>query len=116
MLSVTLNIRNTDIDGEIVVTSVRYFDTGGKDLRPLLDKPLKPSPMAATEFVIGRDDGAGGSGASFLVEWKAGTKVTPPLVETLNIDTSSKHGLSFIAPAIVRDETEPLDLVPQVGI
>ena len=103
MLTVTLNIRNTNVDREIVVTSVRYYDTGGKELRSLLDKPLKLSPMATTEFVIGRDDEAGGSGASFLVEWKAGTKVTPPLVETVNIDTSSKHGLAFIAPAIVRD-------------
>lgn len=114
-LAVTLNIRNTDVNGEIVVTSVRYFDTVGKELRSLLDKPLKLSPMATTEFVIARDERAHRSGASFLVEWKAGTKVRSPLVETLNFDTSCKQALSFVAPAIVLDETELIEQVPQAG-
>ncbi|HQX52111.1 MAG TPA: DUF3124 domain-containing protein [Planctomycetaceae bacterium] len=111
-LTVTLNIRNTDVKNEIVVTSVRYFDTSGKELKSLLQSPLRLSPLAATEFVIARDDKAGGSGASFLVEWSAGTKVTPPLVETVNIDTTLAQGLSFISPAFVLDETEPFDSVP----
>lgn len=97
------------------IRAVRYFDTVGKELRSLLDKPLKLSPMATTEFVIARDERAHRSGTSFLVEWKAGTNVTSPLVETLSFETSCKQGLSFVAPAMVLDETELIEQVPQAG-
>ncbi len=103
-LTVTLNIRNTDVDDEIVVTSVRYFDTAGKEVRSLLNKPLRLSPLAATEFVIEREDKLGGSGASFIVEWKAGTEVNQPLVETIMIDTRGQQGISFIAQAVILSE------------
>lgn len=105
LLTVTLNIRNTDVDNEIVVTSVRYFDTKGKELRSMLAKPLRLSPLAATEFVIEREDKAGGSGASFIVEWQAGAKVNQPLVETVMVDTSNSQGISFLASAVVLNET-----------
>ena len=104
LLTVTLNIRNTDVENEIVVTSARYFDSRGKELRSMLAKPLRLSPLAATEFVIERDDKAGGSGASFIVEWQAGTKVNQPIVETVMVDTSNSQGISFIASAVVLTE------------
>ncbi|MCO8120896.1 DUF3124 domain-containing protein [Stieleria sp. TO1_6] len=104
LLTVTLNIRNTDADDEIVVTSVRFFDTAGKELRSMLKKPLRLGPLAATEFVIEREDQSGGSGASFIVEWKAGTQVNQPLVETVMIDTRGQQGISFIASAVVLSE------------
>ena len=47
---------------------MRYFDTAGRKVRSLLEKPLRLSPLAATKFVIERSDKTGGSGASFLVE------------------------------------------------
>ncbi|QDV44627.1 hypothetical protein Enr13x_44950 [Stieleria neptunia] len=103
-LTVTLNIRNTDDTNEIAITSARYFDTAGKELRSLLKKPLRLAPLAATEFVIARDDKMGGAGASFIVEWQAGTKVTQPVVETVMVDTTNTQGLSFIAPAVVLSE------------
>ncbi len=81
-LTVTLNFRNTDVENEIVVSSVRYFDTGGKEVRSMLKKPLPLGPLAATEFVIERDDKVGGSGARFIVDGQAGTEVNQPLVET----------------------------------
>ncbi|MCM2370166.1 DUF3124 domain-containing protein [Aporhodopirellula aestuarii] len=104
LLTVTLHIRNTDVDDEIVVTSVRYFDTGGKELRSMLKKPLKLAPLAATEFVIEREDKSGGSGASFIVEWRAGTEVNQPIVETVMIDTKGQQGISFISPGVILSE------------
>ncbi|KLU07407.1 hypothetical protein RISK_000485 [Rhodopirellula islandica] len=100
LLTVTLNVRNTDVDNEIVITSVRYYDTSGKEIRSLLQKPLQLAPLAATEFVIQRDDKTGGSGASFLVEWQAGTEVNQPIVETVMVDTSNTQGISFTASAV----------------
>ena len=105
LLTVTLYVRNTSATEDIVVTSVRYFDTTGREIRALLSKPLRLGPLAATEFVIERKDKSGGSGASFLVEWFAGTKVTPPVVESLMIDTGGNQGISFRSPAVVLNET-----------
>jgi hypothetical protein len=113
LLTVTLYVRNTSIRDEIVISSVRYFDTTGRELRSLLQKPLKLGPLAATEFVIQRDDEIGGSGASFLVEWTAGNMVTPPLVESIMIDTSSGQGISFRSPGIVLDEQPPFEAASQ---
>jgi hypothetical protein len=107
LLTVTLNIRNTDVENEIVITSVRYFDTSGKEIRSLLQKPLQLAPLAATEFVIQRDDKTGGSGASFLVEWQAGTEVNQPIVETVMVDTSNSQGISFTSSAVAISETLP---------
>lgn len=116
-LTVTLNIRNTDIENEIVVSSVRYFDTGGQEVRSMLKKPLRLGPLAATEFVIEREDKAGGSGASFIVDWQAGTEVNQPLVETIMIDTRGQQGISFIAHAVVLSERPgALDASGEVGV
>ncbi|OYP34352.1 DUF3124 domain-containing protein [Rhodopirellula sp. MGV] len=104
LLTVTLYVRNTDLKNEIIVSSVRYYDTGGKELRALLDKPLRLAPLAATEFVIEKNDRAGGSGASFIVEWQSTEQVTRPVVETVNVDTSGAQGISFVVPATVLSE------------
>ena len=111
LLTVTLYIRNTDVNADIVVTSVRYFDTAGRELRSLLEKPLRLAPLAATEIVIERSDKTGGSGASFLVEGTAGNDVTPPVVETVMIDVSGTKGLSFRSPAVVLDDSPPFEQV-----
>ncbi|MFG0256235.1 MAG: DUF3124 domain-containing protein [Rhodopirellula sp. JB053] len=105
-LTVTLYIRNTDVEHEIVVTSVRYFDTSGKEIRSMLNKPLKLAPLASTEFVIKREDKAGGSGASFIVEWGAGTEVNQPIVETVMIDTKGQQGISFVASSVILSESD----------
>lgn len=107
LLTVTLSVRNTDRDAEIVLTSVRYYDTAGKELRSMVEKPLRLGPLASTEFVIEQKDKSGGSGASFILEWKAGTPVTHPVVESVMIDTSNAQGISFVRPATVLDETSP---------
>ena len=107
----TLNIRSTDVKNEIVVESVRYLDTRGNKLKWLLQRPLKLSPLATTDFVIARDRESGAGGASFLVEWAAGTEVSPPVVESMRIDSSTTRGLAIIAPGIVIEESKPLDSV-----
>lgn len=96
LLTITLSIRNTDQDHEIIVTSVLYYDTSGKLVKSHLEKPLKLKPLATTEFLVERKDATGGSGANFIVEWHADYPVTAPIVETVMIDTSSQQGISFV--------------------
>lgn len=95
LLTITLSVRNTSLDREIFVKSVRYFDTKGKEVKSYLAKPLRLPPLATTEFLVERDDTTGGSGANFLVEWIATEKVTEPIIEAVMIDTKGQQGISF---------------------
>tara|TARA_R110002072_G_scaffold303069_1_gene492555 strand:- start:25348 stop:26016 length:669 start_codon:yes stop_codon:yes gene_type:complete len=95
LLTITLSVRNTSLDNEIVVKSVRYFDTKGKEVKSYLTKPLRLPALATTEFLVERDDATGGSGANFLVEWVAIKEVTEPIIEAVMIDTKGQQGISF---------------------
>lgn len=95
LLTITLSVRNTSLDHKIIVNSVRYFDTNGKEVKSYLAKPLPLSPLATTEFLVERDDVTGGSGANFLVEWVAEQEVTEPIIEAVMIDTKGQQGISF---------------------
>ncbi len=112
LLTVTLSARNTDRKNDIVLTSVRYYDTSGKERRSLVEKPLRLGPLASTEFVIEQKDKSGGSGASFIVEWMSGQPVNVPVVETVMIDTSNTQGISFVRSATVLEETALRDKAP----
>ncbi|GAA4452798.1 DUF3124 domain-containing protein [Novipirellula rosea] len=112
LLTVTLSVRNTDRKNDIALTSVRYYDTSGKERRSLVEKPLQLGPLASTEFVIEQKDKSGGSGASFIVEWNAGQPVNTPVVETVMIDTSNTQGISFVRSATVLEETTVNDSAP----
>ncbi|WP_442509031.1 DUF3124 domain-containing protein [Novipirellula sp. SH528] len=112
LLTVTLSARNTDRKNDIVLTSVRYYDTSGKERRSLVEKPLRLGPLASTEFVIEQKDKSGGSGASFIVEWMSGQPVNVPVVETVMIDTSNTQGISFVRSATVLEETTLRDEAP----
>jgi len=107
LLTVTLSVRNADADREIVVTSVQYYDTKGRNIGSHLDKPLRLAPLASTEFLVERDDATGGSGANFMVEWVAGEPVVPPIIETVMIDTSGSQGISFARSGTVVKEGVP---------
>lgn len=95
LLTVTLSVRNTDPEHEIVVSSVRYYNTDGQLVKNHLEQPRRLAPLATAEFLVERDDTTGGSGANFLVEWVAEQPVTEPIVETVMIDTLGQQGISF---------------------
>lgn len=107
LLTITLSIRNTSLDDEILVKSVRYFDTAGQEVKSYLEKPLRLGPLATTEFLIDRDDTSGGSGANFLVEWVANAVVTAPIIEAVMIDTEGQQGISFARGSTVVKEILP---------
>ena len=96
-LSATLSIRNTDPTNSIAITSIRYYDTKGKFIRQYIDQPVELQGLAATNVFIQTDDVIGGSGASFIIEWFAEQKVSPPVVEAVMISTASAQGISFVS-------------------
>jgi hypothetical protein len=107
LLTITLSVRNTSVDKEIVVKEIRYFDTRGKEIKSYLDKPVRLPALGTTEVVIERDDASGGSGANFLLEWYADRPVTEPIVEAIMIGTGSQQGISFARRGSVISEVVP---------
>ncbi|MCA9058586.1 MAG: DUF3124 domain-containing protein [Planctomycetaceae bacterium] len=107
LLTITLSIRNTSIDNEIVVRSVRYFGTKGNEVKSYFAKPIRVPPLGTTEVLVERDDATGGSGASFLVEWLSDKPVTEPIIEAVMIGTKSENGISFARRGSVLSEVEP---------
>lgn len=108
-LAITLSIRNTDQNHPIIVTSVRYFDHGGKLVHDHLQKPLRIAPMAALEFFVTEKDTRGGISASFLVEWLSENMVTAPLAEAIMVGTAGGQGVSFTSQGrVLSDRTPPI--------
>lgn len=103
-LTVTLSIRNIDQHLPLTLTVVDYYDTDGRLIRHELDKPRTIAPLMTLEFMVHQRDSAGGSGANFIVVWKADTPVNAPVVETVMISTESSLGVSFTSPARVIEE------------
>ncbi len=95
LLTVTLSIRNIDSRHQIKVTLVDYYETQGKLLKKLIDKPIILNPLESLRYVIPERDKSGGSGANFLVEWQSEKLINPPIVESIMIGTQSTQGISF---------------------
>lgn len=103
------------MDSEIVVQTVRYFDTKGKEVKSYLDKPVRLPALGTTEVLVERDDASGGSGANFLVEWYANNPVTEPIIEAVMIDTNSQQGISFARRGSVISEAVPDAVADEVS-
>ncbi len=95
-LTATLSVRNTAVAEPLTITSVKYYDSAGKLVRDHLKKEQLLAPLATTHFIVEESDTSGGSGAKFLVQWKATKPITPPIVECVMITIHSGLGISFV--------------------
>jgi len=95
LLAVTLSIRNTDLIYPVIIERVSYHNSDGKLLEEYVKSPIKLESMAATRFVVHESDKSGGSGASFIVEWKSVAPVSSPIIETIMIGAQTQQGISF---------------------
>ncbi|MBE9171329.1 DUF3124 domain-containing protein [Pleurocapsales cyanobacterium LEGE 06147] len=100
-LAATLSIRNTDLTEPIIITSVRYYDSGGKLVKQYLEQPIQLDALVSGEFFVARTDTSGGIGANFIVEWIAEREVSEPIVEAVMVGTELGQGISFISPGKV---------------
>jgi hypothetical protein len=115
LLSSMLAVRNTDPDSGFAVTSVRYYDTNGKLLREFITKPTRLGPMASTDFFVEHKDDDGGTGANFVVEWKADRPISPPIIETVNAYFFGPHSRAFTSPGRAIVKSDELGLSPRDG-
>ncbi|MFZ0613808.1 MAG: DUF3124 domain-containing protein [Desulfobacterales bacterium] len=104
-LAAILSVRNTDPTTSITLTAVDYFDSDGKLLRRYLEKPTEIGALASVRYVVRESDESGGSGAKFIVEWRAAVRVNPPILEGVMIGTRMQQGISFVSRGQVIHET-----------
>ena len=95
LLETTLSIRNTDPEHSILVTSINYYDTKGNRIEEYLDGELALGPLESTEVLVKKHDIRGGSGANFMVTWKADTPVHLPVVQAIMIGGEGDQKTSF---------------------
>ena len=95
-LSSTLVIHNVDPSASILITSVRYYDHAGAELKDYIDVPRPLGPFASVSFVVDIKEDHGGVGANFIVEWQAAEKVVSPIVEAIMSGGTGTQGLSFL--------------------
>ena len=99
LVSVMVSIRNTDTARPMRVTSAVYFDTDGKRIKDYVAAPRTVAPMGTLEIFIPRSDDSGGSGANFVITWKADAPVNPPLVEALHANLPAGRSIVFVTGA-----------------
>ena len=95
-LAAMLSIRNTDRNYPLTIVSAPYYDSGGSLVREYVKDPIRLAPMASTYIYVKESDTTGGSGANFIVQWKADHMINEPVIESLMTGLASGQGISFI--------------------
>jgi hypothetical protein len=106
-LAATLSIRNRSPQYPMAITSVRYYDSAGRLVREYVDRPSELGPLATVEFVISRNDKAGGPGANFLVQWAGPPDIDEPLIEAVMLGQSGNAGFSFTSQGTLIKNATP---------
>jgi hypothetical protein len=96
-LTATLSIRNTNVDKDITINTIDYYDSKGELIRRYIDKPILLKQFTSIRYVVNAEDTQGGSGAKFIVQWKSKEHVNTPLIEAIMIATQSQQGISFVS-------------------
>lgn len=104
LLTGTLSIRNTDPAQPITLLQADYYDNDGKLIRKYITQPVTLGPLGSTRYIVKASDTAGGSGANFLVRWKAAAPANEPIMEGVMIGTSMGQGISFTSRGVAVKE------------
>lgn len=99
LMSVSVSIRNTDAVKSIRITSAQYYDTDGKRLREYVTAPRVIRPMGTYELFVPRSDDTGGSGANFVIVWKADSPASPPIIEGFHANMPVGRSIAFTTSA-----------------
>lgn len=109
-LETTLSIRNVDPKHPVFLSKVDYYDTDGGLSQRKLDRTIMLRPLQTIEFLIQRTDATGGSGANFIVEWRAmDDSVRRPLIEAVMVGRSGTNAISFVRKSEPLRGWEPAD-------
>ncbi len=94
-LTATLSIHNIDINSDITVIKINYYNTDGDLVRSFSKNDIVLNPLQSKQFVIKQTDISGGTAAKFIIQWVSEKQVLKPMVEAVMISTSAQQGISF---------------------
>lgn len=103
-LTITLSVRNADTKRSMRLSSADYYGSDGKLLKRFLGAEVILPPMTSREFTVDQNDSSGGSGASFIVRWRADAAMNEPVVESVMIGTANSQGISFTSRGVAIQE------------
>lgn len=103
-LTITLSVRNADTKRSMRLSSVDYYGSDGKLLKRYIVGEVTLPPMTTREFTVDQNDSSGGSGASFLLRWRADAAMNEPVVESVMIGTANSQGISFTSRGVAIQE------------
>jgi len=101
LLSVLVSVRNTDPARAIRLTSAQYYDTDGKRIKEYVATPRSIPPMGTYELYVPTSDDSGGSGANFILSWKAEGNASAPIIEAVHANLPAGRAIVFITSARV---------------
>ncbi|MBF0164310.1 MAG: DUF3124 domain-containing protein [Magnetococcales bacterium] len=96
-LSAMLSVRNTDPKYRLTLSSVKYYDTAGKMLREYLQEPRLLAPMGTVAYFVEHQEREGGTGANFVVTWRAERPINQPIAETVQVYHWGTQAKAFIS-------------------
>ncbi len=104
LLSATLSIRNTDMAASMTVLSADYYDSKGNLVERFISQPVTMRPLESVRYIVRESDARGGSGANFIVRWRADSRINEPVIESVMIGVRGQQGISFTSRARVIQE------------
>ncbi len=100
-LTVILSIRNISFNDTIYVDRIEYFSSSGKLLRSYIDKVLMLRPMESMEYIVESSEKEGGSGANFVVSYRAAEHIKNlPLIESVMMGNLDNYRFSFTSRGV----------------
>ena len=95
LLAATLSIRNTSLRDSLFISTIDYFNTKGDLVRSYLEKPIVLMPLESVDYVIEKEDDAGGSGANFILTLSANHADINPVIQAVMIGNDGNKGFAF---------------------
>jgi len=94
-ISAIIAVHNTDLQHNIKITNVLYFNTDGMLVKDFLKhNDITLNPLVTKTFYIPHEDKSG-TGANFIVEWTSEKPVIEPLIESVMLNAKGNQNISF---------------------
>jgi hypothetical protein len=92
LLSATLSIRNTDMAASMTVLSATLLRFKGEPCRTVHQPAVTMRPLESVRYIVRESDARGGSGANFIVRWRADSRINEPVIESVMIGVRDSRG------------------------
>jgi len=99
--TVILSLRNISFTDTLYFTHIDYYSSHGKLLRQYIDQVLVLNPMESMEYIVDESEKEGGTGANFVVRYKAREDLkNHPFIETIMMGNLDNYRFAFTSPGI----------------